>query len=151
MNYTTIVRALILVSDDLFDIATQTQEKITFAQADEAHRQLNSILRQLILAARIGVLESTAEIFFRLVDEKEGGDETKPVYKELRATRLQLRFAQDSITVIQFFLDKEKGHYAKDQTLRSLATSASIDDFTRLSTVVRQLGFGAPSGLQSDG
>lgn len=118
-------------------------------------------------ADQIGVLKSTAEIFSQLVDEKEGGNETKPVYKELRATILQLRFAPDLITVIQFFLDKEKGHYAKDHTPpvcdggvvrhfsdfadrspRSLACSACKDDFARLSSVVRQLGFGASGGMQ---
>lgn len=48
MNYQTVVRALSLVSGDLSDIATQTQERITLAQAEAAHQHLNSILWQLI-------------------------------------------------------------------------------------------------------
>ncbi len=51
MNYQTVVRALSLVSGDLSDIATQTQERMTLAQAEAAHQHLNSILRQLILAS----------------------------------------------------------------------------------------------------
>ena len=196
MNYQPVVRALSLVSGDLSDIATQTQERITPAQAEAAHQHLNSILRQLIVATRIGEswplhrsdriaasitclsfigtstacrstqndakkilatyrrrvgrkprsaranyplqatatyladttqemsefwagqiehLETTAEIFFRLVD-KEGGDAKHPEYEHLRATRLQLRFAQDLVTVIQYFLEKEQQHYSKNDS-----------------------------------
>lgn len=118
-------------------------------------------------AGQIENLETTAEIFFRLVDEKEGSDPKHPEYKHLRATRLQLRFAQDLVTVVQFFLDKEQKEYAKnhtpkvrdggvvrhfseftDRSAESIASNASQDDFTRLSAVVRRLGFGPPSGLQ---
>ncbi len=56
MNYETICRALWLISEDLNDIATQTQEFITLAQAQECHAHLSTILRQLILASRIGNL-----------------------------------------------------------------------------------------------
>ena len=54
MNYQTKVRALSLVSGDLYNISTQTDEQITLAQATAAHQHLNSILRQQILATRIG-------------------------------------------------------------------------------------------------
>ena len=37
MNYQTIYRALSLVSGDLYDIATQTQEIITVTRAQECH------------------------------------------------------------------------------------------------------------------
>ena len=53
MNYQLVCKALALVSGDLHDIATQTQEIITVGQAHECHHQLASILNQLILAARI--------------------------------------------------------------------------------------------------
>ena len=51
MNYQTICRALSLVSEDLNDIATHTQEFITPAQEQACHVHLNE---QLILASRIG-------------------------------------------------------------------------------------------------
>ena len=54
MNYDSIVRGLCLVSGDLRDIQNQTQEVITTAQAQQCHLRLESILRQLVLAARIG-------------------------------------------------------------------------------------------------
>ena len=54
MNYQTICRALSLVSEDLNDIATHTQEFITPAQEQACHVHLNDILKQLILASRIG-------------------------------------------------------------------------------------------------
>lgn len=54
MNYQTVVRALSLVYDNLYDIAFQTDEKITLAQAEAAHQHLNCVLRQLILATRVG-------------------------------------------------------------------------------------------------
>lgn len=184
MIYQNVVKALSLVSGDLSDIATQTQEHITLAQAEAAHDHLGFILDQLILATRISALalsvshgcstarirllpglpvphppkhlphadqprppddakkipatyrrrigrklgsaltyqatatylaattqemsefwagqienlETTAELFFRLVDEKEGRDVKHPEYEHLRATRLQLRFAQDLVT-----------------------------------------------------
>lgn len=53
MNYQTVVRALSLVSGDQLDIATQTQERLTLAQATAAHAHIGSILDQLILAVRI--------------------------------------------------------------------------------------------------
>lgn len=106
-------------------------------------------------AGQMDNLQTTAEIFFRLVSETEGGDKQHPKYKDLRASRLQLRFAQDLVTVIQFFLEKEKEHYAVDHTPtvrdgglvrhfsdvtdrspESLALSARQSDFERLSTVV---------------
>ena len=54
MNYQTIVTGLSLVSGDLYDIATQTDQQISRQQAEECHLHLNSILRQLMLAIRIG-------------------------------------------------------------------------------------------------
>lgn len=52
MSYQTVVGALSLISGDLYDIATQTDEKLTLAQAEAAHQHLNPILRHLILATR---------------------------------------------------------------------------------------------------
>ena len=43
MNYQTVVRALSLVSADLYDIAFQTDEKITLAQAEAAHQHIKPI------------------------------------------------------------------------------------------------------------
>ena len=68
------------------------------------------------LAGQIDNLETTAEIFYKLTSATEGGDSTQGDYKQFRASRLQLRFAQDLVTVIQFFLEKEKEHYARDHT-----------------------------------
>ena len=53
-------------------------------------------------------LETTAEIFYKLTSATEGGDTSQPDYREFRASRLRLRFAQDLVTVLQFFLDTEK-------------------------------------------
>jgi len=54
MNYLSVELALSLVSGDLYDIATQTQEIITLEQARVCHGHLESILRQLVHATRIG-------------------------------------------------------------------------------------------------
>ena len=112
-------------------------------------------------AGQIDNLETIAEIFYKLTSATEGGDSRQPDYKQFRASRLQLRFAQDSVTVIQFFLEQEKEHYARDHTAtickgdlvrhfseltdrspESLALSASKRDCARLSAIVRQLSFG---------
>ena len=116
-------------------------------------------------AGQIDNLETTAEIFYRLTSAVEGAD-TVP---EFRATRLQLQFAQDLVTVIQFFLEKEKEQYAKDHTPtirdgglvhhfsdlsdrspESLAMSASKNDCERLAAIVRRLSFGVSSGGEQD-
>ena len=119
---------------------------------------------------QIDILETTAEIFFELTSATGGGDSTQSDYKQFRASRLQLRFLQDLVTVIQFFLEKEKEHYARDHTAtirngclvhhfseltdrspEQLTLSASQANCARLSAIVRQLSFGTPSSLQQDG
>lgn len=121
-------------------------------------------------AGQIGNLEMTAEIFFRLVSETEGGTKNSSDYRDSRAFRVQLRFAQDLVTVIQFFLEKEREHYVIDHTLtvrdgnlvrhfselsdrspKSLSFSASKGDFARLSSIVRTLSFGPAGSMQQDG
>ena len=118
-------------------------------------------------AAQIDNLEGTAEIFCKLTSATEGGASTHTSYKQFRASRLQLRFAQDLVTVIQFFLEKEKELYAQDHTptvamevwsvtfleladrsADALALSASEADCARLSAIVRKLNFGSPGSLQ---
>ena len=64
MNYNSIVRGLSLVSGDLRDIQNQTREVITTAQAQECHLHLEAILRQLILATRIGALPSRWHVVY---------------------------------------------------------------------------------------
>lgn len=54
MNYQTVIRTLSLVLGDLLDIAIQTDQKLTLAQAEAAHQHWYPILHQVILAARIG-------------------------------------------------------------------------------------------------
>jgi len=118
--------------------------------------------------AQLENLQPISEIFFKLTSATEGGDSSATDYKLLRASRLQLRFAQDLVTVIQFFLEKEKELYVRDHassTIRhghlvhrfadltnrsaeSLAISASQADASRLSAVVRKLGFGEADRLQ---
>ena len=112
-------------------------------------------------------LQTTAEIFFRLTSKAEGGDKKQPDYKEFRASRLQLRFAQDLVTVIQFFLNKEKEHYERDHTptlrhgdmgfhvsdilgesAERIALFASENDRKRLQAVIRRLSFGASDSPQ---
>ena len=113
--------------------------------------------------------ETAAEVSCRLVDEKKGGDAKHSEYEHLRATRLQLRCAQDlvTVTVIQYFFREGAAlchpptirngglvrHVSElnDRSAESIASSASKDDFTRLSAVVRKLGFGSPGGMQQDG
>ncbi|KAL3155913.1 hypothetical protein ABBQ32_012910 [Trebouxia sp. C0010 RCD-2024] len=123
-------------------------------------------------AGHIDNLETTAEIFFRLTSETQGGNKDHPDYQDLRASRVPLRFAQDLqlATVIQFFWEKEKEHHAinhtpkvrdgglvrhyselTDRSPESLALSASKGDFERLSAIVRTLGFGSLSSMQQDG
>ena len=53
-------------------------------------------------AAQIDNLEGTVEIFCKLTSATEGGASTHASYNQFRASRLQLRFAQDLVTVIQF-------------------------------------------------
>ena len=117
--------------------------------------------------AQIDNLEGTAEIFCKLTSATEGGASTHASYKQFRASRLRLRFAQDLVTVIQFFMEKEKELYARDHTPtvrdgglvrhfseltdrspESLALSASEADCARLSAIARRLCFGSPGSLQ---
>ena len=61
-------------------------------------------------------LQTLAEIFYHLTSAQEGGDKTSTVYQEFTASRLQLRFAKDLVTCIQFFISKEKELYDRDRT-----------------------------------
>ncbi|DBA67426.1 TPA: hypothetical protein ACH3X2_001713 [Trebouxia sp. C0005] len=61
-------------------------------------------------------LQTSAEIFYHLTSAEEGGNKNLSVYQEFRASRLQLRFAQDLVTCIQIFISKEKELYERDRT-----------------------------------
>ena len=108
-------------------------------------------------------LQKIADIVKLLTDRDGGGADKKlPYYKELRSSRLQLRFAHDLITVIQFYLTKEKalldadlcaeirhgdlGVTATDLELRraeELSRFASEKDLKELEGIVRKLSFGS--------
>ena len=52
-KYSFVCKELEIISADLFDLATQSDQQITLAEAKTAHTHLNSILKQLILATRV--------------------------------------------------------------------------------------------------
>ena len=58
--------------------------------------------------SQLDLLQTLAEILYRLTSAEQGGDKNLPNFREFRASRVQLRFAQDLITCLQFFLFKEK-------------------------------------------
>ena len=115
-------------------------------------------------------LQTLAEIFYHLTSAEEGGNKNLTTYQEFRATRLQLRFAQDLVTCIQFFISKEKELYDRDRTatvrhghmdnyvsdldyrrIESIARHASEEDRSKLGSLIRRLSFGSSTGGQQDG
>ena len=61
-------------------------------------------------------LQTIAKLFHHLTSAELGGNKDRPIYQEFRASRLQLRFAEDLITCIQFFISKEEELYEQDRT-----------------------------------
>ena len=62
---------------------------------------LGSPFRQM--DGQLDSLQTLAEIFHHLTSAELGGNKDRPIYQEFRASRLQLKFAQDLITCIQVF------------------------------------------------
>ena len=110
---------------------------------------------------QLDTLSTLAEIFFRLTAAEQGGDENLPYYKEFRASRLQLRFAQDLVCCIEYFLSKERELYERDlkhkirngsmgiyatnivdRGAEHLAAFATQEDQLKLERIVRRLSFG---------
>ncbi|KAL0040695.1 hypothetical protein WJX79_002085 [Trebouxia sp. C0005] len=71
-------------------------------------------------------LQTSAEIFYHLTSAEEGGNKNLSVYQEFRASRLQLRFAQDLVTCIQIFISKEKELYERDRTATEVERTYSL-------------------------
>ena len=61
-NYNFINSELEILASYLADIAINTNQKITLEQAQQAHLQLNIILRHFILAARAAGHATSAEL-----------------------------------------------------------------------------------------
>ena len=57
---------------------------------------------------QLDTLQTLAEILYRLTSAEHGGDKNLPNFQEFWASRVQLSFAQDLITCLQFVLSKDK-------------------------------------------
>ena len=113
-----------------------------------------------IWEGQLDTLSTLAEIFYRLTSAQEGADPNQPAYKDFRASRLQLRFAQDLVCCIQFFLSKEKELYDANTKLKVrnggvqhhvTELAVAEEDRQQLGEIVRRLSFGESSSVQQDG